>query len=365
MTYEEILKNIYYNPSNPASFGSVTKLYSAAKLEYPQISISQVKDWLSGENTYTLHRQARRIFSREKILVSYPNEQFQADLVDMQQFSRYNNGYKYILTCIDCFSKFSFAVPIKNKQSISVKKAFEKIFAIRKPDSLQTDRGKEFLNKIVLDYFKNLEINFFTTKNTQFKCAIVERFNRTLKSKMFKYFSSKGTRKYIDVLDNLIDAYNNSFHRSIKIEPVNVNDTNKDIIFKNIYGYETMRQYLATKTKTPRLKKGDTVRIKYELTPMDKGYYPNWTDVLYKVDNSIKGINKPMYKLKSVDNVILNRNYYPEEIQKVKENFYRIEKIVKPETRNGRRGFIVKWIGYSANHNSWVPADEIRNVRNN
>src|SRR5882757_1561123 len=97
----EILKDIYYNPKNPASFGSVSKLYNEAKIIDNSIKLKQVKDWLSGELTYTLHRDARKNFKREKIFVCSPNEQFQADLVDMKGFSRQNSGYKYILTVID------------------------------------------------------------------------------------------------------------------------------------------------------------------------------------------------------------------------------------------------------------------------
>ena len=98
------------------------------------------------QNTYTLHKQKRKNFLRNKVLVKNINEQFQADIVDMQMFSKHNNNYKYILTVIDVLSKYAFAKPLKTKSSKDVLKAFENIFKERKPFKLQTDKGKEFVN---------------------------------------------------------------------------------------------------------------------------------------------------------------------------------------------------------------------------
>ena len=355
-----ILKSIYYNPSDPGSFGTAEKLYKAVKRKGLDISLDYVKNWLSGENTYTLHKPARRNFPREHVFVSSPNEQFQADLVDMQQFSSSNKGFKYILTVVDCFSKYAFAEPLKNKSGVDVKKAFEKVFKQRIPDKLQTDRGTEFTNPNVQNYLKSLGVHFFTTFNTTFKCSIVERFNRTLKSKMYKYFTAKGTRNYLEVLPKLIDSYNHTIHRSIKTQPANVTDKNKKDVFFNLYHCKDEREYLLSKHHTNKLQPDQTVRMSYELNPFDKRFYPNWTDVIYTVDKSIKG--KPLYVLKTFDGKVLPRRYYPEEVQKVKENLYRIEKIVRRQTRNGKPGFIVKWLGYSPEHNSWVQEEDIRNV---
>ena len=110
-------------------------------------------------------------------------------------FSRQNNGYRFILTVIDCFSKYAFALPLKNKSGSEVKSALQRIIEERKPEKLQTDRGKEFINSSVQNYLKENDIQFFTTFNTLFKCAIVERFNRTLKAKMFKYFTFTGKKQ--------------------------------------------------------------------------------------------------------------------------------------------------------------------------
>ena len=179
---------------------------------------------------------------------------------------------------------------------------------------------------------------------------------------MFKYFTAEGTRKYIDVLPKLVESYNKTFHRTIGTSPINVNEDNKHIIFRNIYGYPDLDSYLSSRIKEPKLKVGQEVRRKYELNPMDKGYYPNWSDVIFKIAKTIKGKEKAMYKILDEHGDELKQKFYPEELQKVKSNLYRIEKIIKRERRNGRDGFIVKWIGYSSEHNSWVPKEAVQDV---
>ncbi|RWS18941.1 hypothetical protein B4U80_00593, partial [Leptotrombidium deliense] len=136
----KLLKLIYYDPKNPGAFSTAEKLFEKAKLYSPTLTLNEVKEWLSGELTYTLHKPARRHFTRNRIIVEGIDEQWQADLVDMQQFQSENNGNKYILTVIDVFSKYAWAEPVKNKSSANVVKAFTKIFKDRIPFYLQTDK---------------------------------------------------------------------------------------------------------------------------------------------------------------------------------------------------------------------------------
>ena len=280
-------------------------------------------------------------------------------------FSRQNEGFKYILTVIDCFSKYAFAVPLKNKTGASVRNALIQVFEQRKPEKLQTDRGKEFLNSLVQNYLAENEIQYFTTYNTKFKCAIVERFNRTLKSKMFKYFTFTGKNKYINVLQDLVLAYNNTYHRTIKYKPIDVNEDVKDYIFFNLYGVNSPREYLLNKINETSFKVGDSVRQKYILNTMDKGYYPNWTDEIFKVTNTSRGTQRPMYRIEAGDGTKIPQRMYTEDLQKVKPNYYRIEKIIRRDTQNGVRGFIVKWLNYPSKYNSFVPESEIINFNAN
>ncbi|GFV07412.1 uncharacterized transposon-derived protein F54H12.3 [Trichonephila clavipes] len=165
------LAAFYENPEVPNSFGGVEALHRSVKGKY---SKKDVKHWLSQKDAYTLHKPVRHKFQRNRVFVSDIDRQFQADLVDMQSLAEFNKGYKYLLTCIDLFSKFAWAVPLKDKFGKSVKSGLEIIFKERKPKVLQTDAGKEFLNKIVQNYFKKSECNFFFLQITKQKLALLK-----------------------------------------------------------------------------------------------------------------------------------------------------------------------------------------------
>ena len=235
----------------------------------------------------------------------------------MQAFEKDNIGFKYILTVVYIFSKYAFAVPSRDKTSKAVEDAFKIIFKNPKSFKLQTDKGKEFVNADLRAFLKNQHVQFFTSNNEETKCTNVERFNCTLKSRMWKYFTAKGTRKWIDVLDDLIDSYNQSVHSITKFAPSAINEKNTSIVFEKLYCYESMREYLKSIHKSSKVNVGDKVRIPHKLGIMDKGYYPLWTDMVYDVERNIKGKVKPLVKI-SNDNQSLSKRYYREEIQKIK-----------------------------------------------
>lgn len=355
------LRSIYYNPTHPSSFGSINNLHKTTKLKFPGIPKEFISDWLKEQYTYTLHKNSRKRFLRNRIYVSQVDEQWEADLVDMQEFSTKNNGFKYILTVIDILSKYLWAIPIKSKNSKNIVLAFDNIFKTRKPLKIKTDKGREFEN----NEFKNLcvknNINFFTSQDKKIKCSIVERVNRTLKNKMFKYFTANGTRKYIDVLQNLVNSYNNKVHRSIKLKPSEVNKSNEIVAYNNLYGSEKLKTKLLNNTlKSKSLPIDATVRLNYELGPFDKSYYPNWTDQTYKVSKSIARPQKFQYEIKDYNGNKLNQKFYLDELQKVSPNTeYRIEKIIRKKKFRGKLEFLVKWMGYSSSFNSWISGKQL------
>ena len=138
----------------------------------------------------------------------------------MQPLSKYNRGNRYLLVVVDAFSKYTWVEPIiKSKTGIAVTEAFKKI--LKRAQTLQTDNGKEFYNHTFQKLMKDKDIHqFFTTGDT--KASMVERFNRTLKSRMYRYFTSANTYKYLNVLQALVRGYNESFHRSMGMKPSEV-----------------------------------------------------------------------------------------------------------------------------------------------
>ena len=145
-----VLHSLFYDVSKPSAYTGKTNIYHAARRLLPWITQTDVDRWFEGQLTYTLHRPTRTHFTRNKTIVKSIDEQWQADLCDMQSKAKHNDGNTFILTCIDCFSKYAWAESLENKTADEIIKALERILASgRKPKRLQSDRGSEFTNKKV------------------------------------------------------------------------------------------------------------------------------------------------------------------------------------------------------------------------
>ncbi len=273
-------------------------------------------------------------------------------MIDLTKISPENNGYNFILTVIDVFSKYAWAIPLKDKTALSVLTAFKTIFEERSPLRLHTDEGKEFLNKNLKDYLKKMNIKHFVIYS-EMKAAVVERFNRTLKEKMWRYFTFQKTKRYIDILPDLLSSYNNTYHRSIKMKPTEVDEKNEDQVWFNLYGE-------MPKQKKLKFNIGDKVRISKDKGLFDKGYTSNWKKELFVIKDIIY-YNIPVYKLMDLMNEEINGVFYEEELQKVSntKNIYDIDKILKTKTVKGEKQYFISWDGYPEKFNSWVPASSL------
>ena len=352
---EKTLSSTYLDPSQPASFGGLDAVYRAVNEKgKSKISRKQVQDWLSQQDVYTLHKPARRHYKRSRVIVPGIDAQFQADLVDVQNLSRYNKGYKYLLTCIDIFSKYAWVVPLKTKQGQELVKAFQMILSSgRKPNKLQTDQGTEFLNRVFQKFLRDNNIDFFTV-NSGLKASVVERFNRTFKNKMYKYFTAKNTLTYINVLPQLVSSYNNTYHRSIKMKPSEVTRANETKVWDTLYGNDVEKRVRF------KFQVGDRVRISRVKRMFEKSYLPNFTEEMFTVYKRMAR-QVPVYKLKDDAGEILDGTFYEPELQKIIKNddVYRVEKILRKRKRKGIVEYFVKWKGYPDKFNSWIAESNI------
>ena len=143
----------------------------------------------------------------------------------MQAFSKFNRGFKYLLAVIDVFSKHGWLIPLKDKTGKSVASALKTIFKERKPEKMWVDKGKEFYNKDVKDL-----IELYSTENEE-KSSVVERWIRTMKEKMWKYFTANSTNVYLNQLSSLVKEYNNSRHSSIRVVQARLGCENEQPIY--------------------------------------------------------------------------------------------------------------------------------------
>ena len=331
MNKPSVLRRIFYDIKNPGAYSSSNKLYKEARKQSNLIKYKDVDEYLSTQFPYTLHRRVVKKITRNPVVASCPEELVQADLIDMQSLAKYNNGIRYILTLIDVFSKKAFAYPLKDKGSIEVVSALTQFLNQHFiPEKLQTDSGKEFLNAQVKYLLRNYNIQFYTANNEVTKCSVIERFQRTLQSKLYKYFTGIGDNfQYVDVLQDFIDTYNNTFHRSIGMAPNDVSTSNSDTVFTRLYGAPTLRELVTRNEGRKYLKEGDVVRIVRTKSIFSKGYQPNFSDELYVITNvaPASGIRRePMYYLKDKFNNNLKGRYYRQELVRVSptvSNYYR------------------------------------------
>lgn len=349
----------YYDPSHPGSLGGVQRLAKATK-----IPVRLVKEWLKKQTGYQLHKPVRKTFPRSRVIVRGIDEQWAADLVDVQKLAPYNRGNKYILTVIDVFSKFGFAVPVKNKTGVAITEAFDGIFKSSKriPLKLQTDKGKEFLNTTFQNFLKKENVTHFVTQS-ETKAQIVERFNRTLKDRMYRAFTVGNTLNYLSILDKLVKGYNASPHRTIGIPPEKVNLRNQEQIWKRAFRDDWLKNKgNRSRKKSHKLKVGQKVRISEAIRTFKKSYLPGWTEEVFVIERLLKK-KPPVYKLTEYDGTPIKGTFYEEELQLVNvedSDLFRIENVLKTRGRGNNKESFVEWKGWPSKYNSWIKSNQIK-----
>ena len=285
-----------------------------------------------------LHKPIIKKFEKRKVHAAFKDNIWSADLADMQLLSRYNKGIRFLLCVIDIFSKYAWVVPLKDKKGVSIVTAFQSILkqSNRKPNKIWVDKGSEFYNASFKKWLQDNDIVMYST-NDEGKSVVAERFIRTLKRKIYKQMTSISKTVYIDKLNDIVDEYNNTYHTTIKMKPIDVKDnryinTNKEI-----------------NNKDPKFKVGDRVRISKYKNIFAKGYTPNWSEKVFVI-KKVKTTAPWTYVINDLNGEKITGTFYEKELQKTNQEEFRIEKVVK---RKGDKIY-VKWTGYDNSFNSWI-----------
>ena len=202
------------------------------------------------------------------------------------------------------YSKYAFVVPLKDIKGISIVNAFNKIIkqSNRKPNKIWVDQGSEFYNRVFKKWLSDNDIIMYSTFN-EGKLVIAERFIRTLKNKLYKHMTATGKNVYYDVLDDVVNEYNNTKHNTIKMKPKDFKNDNK-----RVYIDEHNEKY-------SRFKVGDRVRISKFKNIFAKGYTPNWSREIFIV-NKINDTVPYTYNLKDLNDEEIIGSFYDKELQK-------------------------------------------------
>ena len=314
-------------------------------MKLPKSNVSSEKRRLVEE----LHASARKNFPRRHVIVRGYDDLWQADIVEMIPYSRFNKGYHYILTVIDVLSKYAWAIPLKSKGGSETADAIAEIIreSGRRPKNLQTDMGKEFYNADVQKLLQKHDINHYSTYSVM-KASVVERFNRTLKNDMWKQFTLNGNYKWIDLLSRLVSNYNVRKHRTIGVRPVDVTPAMAERLLDTIYS--------TIKIAGPaKFKVGDSVRVSKYKTIFEKGYTPNWTTEVFKIVK-VQRTNPVTYLLEDYRGTSIAGAFYEHELHRATHpDVFLVEKVLR---RKGNEVY-VKWLGFDGSHNSWIHKDNV------
>ena len=297
------LKKFYLDPKFPGSYSGAYKFYQEVKNIHPKVTLKKVNEFLKSQDAYTLHKRTRKPKFR-RTLVFKPRDLWQIDLLDMQKYSKENDGYRYICVIIDCFSRYVWVKPLKNKTGKATVKALALLLMNERPKLIQADQGTELFNRDVkrmLEAFGPKLYHTYTDK----KAAIVERVQRTLRGRLGRLFTKRGNFKWIDKIDDIVIAYNNSYHRTIKMKPADVDEEHIANIFFNS---------LPNLKKTIKFSNGDRVRILIKKNQFAKEFEKSWSEEIFKIKR-IQNTNPITYLIEDLDGEDIIGGFYTEELQ--------------------------------------------------
>ena len=236
----------------------------------------------------------KKYYVTNKTDVYHIDDTWSSDILDLKDYGPENNrGYRYILVTIDNFSKFGWTIPLKNKNAQTIKDSFENILisSKRKPNLIESDRGKEFYNNIFQDFLNKNNIKLYS-RNSSYGAVFAERFNRTIRDLLKKIVFEHGDGNWIDALQTITKQYNNRIHSSTKLSPKNASlKKNEGFVYKNLLDKRN-------KIK-PKFQINDLVRTADLKKTFSKGDTTNWSYKLYKITEIISD-TIPSYKIDSL-----------------------------------------------------------------
>jgi transposase InsO family protein len=354
-----LLKRLYESPKSASCFTGPQALLKAARKQDPNVTPAEVKHFLSGQYTYTLHRHTNRRFGRLKFRPAGLNTDYQADLAQLDRLAKNNSGYRYILVLVEVLSRRLAAAPLKTKSADDVKKALDGLFEDLPAPAWKiiTDQGREFKNakvkKLLEGKYKTRWTSTFS--NPRVKAAVAERMVRTLKERLFRYFTETNTQRWIDILPHIVDAINRTPNRTTGFAPVDVTYKNARSLWYRLYGR------LGKCGRRPRFQEGAAVRVAKEKHVFEKGYLPRFTDEVFFVAERRADPGEPVvYRLRDEEGEPVKGWFYEPEMCAVDASniAYRVERIIEARKRGKGIEYLVKWYGFDDRHNAWVPEEE-------
>jgi len=312
----QYIKRQWFNKHQPGSYDAFYGFWKNKKLR----DIERVKENLRQIKTYTIHAPIRKKFRRRSAMITVIDHTWTSDLIDYQSLSNIpgNRKFKFVLVVVDCFSKFLWTEPLKNKTATAVRDGFKAIFrrTKRRPLKLWTDKGKEYYGRVLLQFLDQNNIEIYSTQSIT-KANIAERKVGQIKTKLARIFTKKGKAVWLDELATLTNTLNNTYHRSIKRTPNQVNDKNEGEVLMTLF-----QHLVGIPRKKKKFQVSDLVRVSRFKSVFEKGYTANYSTEVFRVKEVRESIPVTTYKLEDLNSPPedLGGHYYEEELILVGQN---------------------------------------------
>lgn len=354
---EEEIRASYKEPGHPIAFSNPRTIYNYYNKEIPLKKIREILNTIESQSIHKEFRKGKRNIS----FARFKRYQFQIDLCFIIDLAEWNDGVKYLFTIIDCFTRYAFVKPLKNKTSSTVLEEFVKVIdnLPEKPLTIVCDKGNEFINKNFLSYCKKTKIKLISPISNV-HATYVERFNRTIQNLIFKFLTETNSKRYIDHLDKIVESYNLRYHRMIEMSPFEAeNNPNAELYINGLISEREAQM----KKIDPTLKVGDLVRIAKQKNIFSRGFDPQSQDEIFRIRKISTKMKIPLYYLSNYErNENIEGGFYRFEITPANINLFKIEKIIRRRTLRGEKQILVKWLGYDEKYNQWIPEKEVQDI---
>ena len=290
-----------------------------------------------------LYKPIIKKFKKRKVYSAFKDIIWGSDLADMQLNSKHNKGVKYLLCVIDLYSIYAWILPLKDKERLGIVNAFQKSLddSNRKLNKIWVDKGGEFYNNYFKKWLKDNDIKMYSIHNKR-KSVVAERFIRTIKKEIYKYMTSVSKNVYIDKLDYTVDEYNNTYHRTIKMKPIDVKDNTYIDFGKKVNDND------------PKFKVGDHVRKSKYKNNFAQGYTRNWSEEVFVI-KEFKNTVPWAYVTNDLNGEEIIGTLGENELQKASQEEFRIEKVIKRKSDK----LYVKWKGSDNSFSSRIDKKDL------
>ena len=370
--YNKILSEIYsnVNKSNIA-FTSIKNLYNVAKKFFPSISIKDVKNFLKTQDSYTLHKLAPKKFKfYRKVLAPMPKYFLSLDLIDMQKYSQYNDGVKYLIFLIDIFSRKIFVYPIFNKNKFEILKSLKHFFNLKINQNyirIYSDLEGGLYSNLVLNFLKEKNIILYSNSTKEVKNSIAEANLKHLKKKIYKFLTHYNINRYIDFLPQIISVINNTSKRIFKNKFLTPNILhlikNRDFLKKQFHlMYSDSINTFSKKKNIHSLKKYSYVRISLlnRTNIFSKSFEKVNSGEIFQIYDIDKSQYPFLYKLRDLSGEKILGSFYKDELTEViLKNEYKIKILKTKIDENNKKFYYVNYINYPKKFNEWISENQL------